>query len=94
MGITVVGTSVDPVARLQKFRDKYDIKFPFASDHDRVIGSAYGTLKGGPESSHERDTVVIGRDGVILLAYRAVGAKGHAARVLADVTQLWAEGRI
>jgi peroxiredoxin Q/BCP len=94
LGVAIVGTSVDPVARLQKFRDKYEIKFPFASDHDRSIGTAFGTLKGGPESSHERDTVVIGRDGVILLAYRAVSAKGHAARVLADVEQLRAEGRI
>ena len=89
-----MGTSVDPVARLQKFRDKYGIRFPFASDHDRSIGTAYGTLKGGPESSHERDTFVIGRDGVILLAYRAVSAKGHAAKVLADLGQLRAEGRI
>jgi thioredoxin-dependent peroxiredoxin len=94
LGVAIVGTSVDPVARLQKFRDKYEIKFPFASDHDRSIGTAYGTLKGGPESSHERDTVVISRDGLILLAYRAVGAKGHAAKVLADVRQLRAEGRV
>lgn len=90
----MVGTSVDPVARLQKFRDKYEIRFPFASDHGRTIGAAYGTLKGGPESPHERDTVVIGRDGMILLAYRAVSAKGHAAKVLADVKRLRAEGRI
>ena len=90
----MVGTSVDPVARLQKFRDKYDIRFPFASDHDRAIGTAYGTLKGGPESTDERDTVVIGKDGTILLAYKAVSAKGHAAKVLADVKQLRAEGRI
>jgi thioredoxin-dependent peroxiredoxin len=94
LGVAVVGTSVDPVARLQKFRDKYQIEFPFASDHARSIGMAYGTLKGGPESSDERDTVVIGRDATILLAYKAVGAKGHAAKVLADVKQLRAEGRI
>jgi len=94
LGVAVVGTSVDPVARLQKFRDKYEIKFPFASDHDRAIGTAYGTLKGGPETSHVRDTVVIGKDGTILLAYGAVSAKGHAAKVLADVRQLRAEGRI
>jgi len=92
--VAVVGSSVDPVARLQKFRDKYEIEFPFVSDHGRSIGTAYGTLKGGPESSHERDTVVIGRDGVIVLAYRAVTAKGHAANVLADVRRLRAEGRI
>ena len=94
MGVAVVGTSVDPVPRLQKFRDKYQIRFPFASDHDRAIGTAYGTLKGGAESTDERDTVVIGRDGTILLAYKAVSAKGHAAKVLADVKQLRAEGRI
>ena len=89
-----MGTSVDAVARLQKFRDKYEIAFPFASDHDRSIGTAYGTLKGGPESSHERDTVVISREGLILLAYRAVSAKGHAAKVLADIQRLRAEGRV
>ena len=92
--MAVVGTSVDPVARLQKFRDKYEIKFSFASDHDRAIGAAYGTLKGGPETSHERDTVVIGKDGTVLLAYRTVSAAGHAAKVLADVRRLRAEGRI
>jgi peroxiredoxin Q/BCP len=85
--------SVDPVARLQKFRDAYGIKFPFASDHSRSIGTAYGTLKGGPQSTEERDTLVIGRDGVILLAYHAVGAKGHAAKVLGDVKRLQAEAR-
>jgi peroxiredoxin Q/BCP len=94
LGVAVVGTSVDPVARLQKFRDKYAIRFPFASDHDRAIGTAYGTLKGGPESTDERDTVVIGRDGTILLAYKTVSAKGHAAKVLADVKRLRAEGRL
>ena len=92
--MAVVGTSVDPVARLQRFRDKYEIKFPFASDHDRAIGTAYGALKGGPETSHERDTVVIGKDGTILLAYKAVTAKGHAEKVLTDVRRLRAEGRI
>ena len=94
LDVAVVGTSVDPVERLQKFRDKYDIDFPFASDQGRTIGTAYGTLKGGPESSHERDTVVIDRDGMIVLAYRLVSARGHAAKVLADVRQLRAVGRI
>lgn len=94
LGVTVVGTSVDPVPRLQKFQDKYEINFPFASDHDRAIGTAYGTLKGGPETTHERDTVVIGKDGTILAAYKKVNAAGHAATVLADVKQLRADGKI
>ena len=90
----VVGISVDPVPRLQKFRDKYEIKFPFASDHDRSIGSAYGTLKGDATTTHERDTVVVDRDGRVLLAYHRVGAQGHAATVLNDTRRLRDEGRI
>jgi thioredoxin-dependent peroxiredoxin len=94
LGVAVVGASVDPVARLQRFRDKYEIKFPFVSDVDRAIGTAYGTLKGGPETTHARQTVVIGMDGVIRLAYKKVTAEGHAAQVLGDVKRLRAEGRI
>jgi thioredoxin-dependent peroxiredoxin len=90
----VVGTSVDSVARLQKFRDKYDIKFPFAGDEDRAIGTAYQTLKGGPETTHERDTVVIAKDGTILAAYKKVSAAGHAANVLAEVKRLRADGKL
>jgi len=92
--VIVVGTSVDTVARLKTFRDKYDIRFPFASDHDRAIGAAYGTLKGDLSSSHERDTVLVDREGTILLAYQRVGAKGHAATVLTDARRLREEGRI
>jgi len=92
--VTVVGTSVDPVARLQKFREKYDLGFPLASDQDRSIGSAYGTLKGDSTTSHERDTVLISVEGEILLAYQRVGARGHAATVLNDTRRLRDEGRL
>ena len=80
--------------RLRKFRDKYGIGLPFAGDEDRAIGMAYGTLKGGSESTHARRTVVIGTDGAVLLAYKKVSAAGHAAGVLADVKRLRAEGRL
>lgn len=94
LGVTVLGTSVDPVSRLQKFRDKYQLRFPLVSDHDRTIGEAYGTLKGDLQSAHERDTVLVGTDRTILLAYRRVSASGHAATVLADARRLREEGRI
>jgi peroxiredoxin Q/BCP len=94
LGVTVVGTSVDPVARLEKFREKYDLRFVFASDVDRKIGAAYRTLKGDMSSSHERDTVLIGKGGTILLAYQRVSAKGHAARVLSDARRLREEREI
>jgi peroxiredoxin Q/BCP len=93
LGITVLGTSIDSVERLRRFRDKHELRFPLVSDSEREIGTAYGTLKsvGG---SHNRDTVVIGADGTIVAAYEKVGAKGHAAQVLAEVRRLRAEARV
>jgi len=92
LGATVVGVSVDPVSRQQRFREKYDLHFDLVSDHSREIGSAYGTLKGDETTTHERDTVVLSGEGSILLAYRKVRAQGHAAAVLSDMRQLHEEG--
>ena len=94
LGVKVVGTSVDTVAKLSKFRDKYDLRFPLLSDEDRGIGSAFGTLKGDMTSTHERDTFLVDSSGTILLAYQRVGARGHAATVLSDARRLREEGRI
>ncbi len=90
----MVGTSVDTVAKLERFRDKYELRFPLVSDADRTIGAAYGTLKGDMSSTHERDTVLVDRGGTVLLAYQRVGARGHAATVLSDARRLREEGRI
>ena len=92
--MAVVGASVDSVGKLQRFRDKYEIGFPFVSDEDRAIGSAFGTLKGDLTSTDERDTVLVDSDGTILLAYQRVGARGHAATVLSDTRRLREEGRV
>jgi peroxiredoxin Q/BCP len=94
LGFAVVGVSVDSAARLQTFRGKYDLKLQFASDSDRGIGIAYGTLKGDAAATHERDTVVIAKDGVIRLAYQRARARGHAAGVLADVKGLRDQGAL
>ena len=93
LGITVLGTSIDPVDRLGRFRDKHELGFPLVSDSERAIGTAYGTLK-NEGGSHNRDTVVIAKDGTIVAVYEKVGAKGHAAQVLADVRRLRAEARV
>ena len=94
MGIEVVGSSVDTLEKLQRFRDKHSLGFALVSDTDRAIGEAYGTLKSGPSGTHERDTVLIGTDGTIRLAYQRAHAAGHAADVLAGARRLRAEGSI
>lgn len=92
LGVKVVGMSVDPVSRQQRFREQYDLRFDLASDHKRTVGMAYDTLKGDATTTNERDTVVIGGDGVIRLAYQRVTAKGHAGVVLTDVQRLREQG--
>jgi thioredoxin-dependent peroxiredoxin len=94
MGVGVIGTSVDPVERLQRFRDKHGLRYPLVSDGDRAIGETFGTLKTDKAGSHERDTVLIAGDGTILLAYRKVRAQGHAAEVLAAAKELQERGDI
>jgi len=47
--------SVDPIARqLQRFREKYELKFDFASDHDRAIARPTERSKGIGTTTHER----------------------------------------
>ncbi len=41
-GVTVIGISPDPVAKLAQFRDEQDLTFPLLSDVDRVALDAYG----------------------------------------------------
>ena len=41
-GVTVIGISPDPPAKLAKFRDKYGLSFILASDPERKAAEAYG----------------------------------------------------
>ena len=85
---------MDPVVRLVRFKEKYDLRFPLLSDQDRAIGLAYGTLKGDGSTTHERDTVVIAKDATVRLSYQRVRAEGHAGIVLADVERLRDQGEL
>jgi len=76
---------VDTLKTLEGFAAKYEFAFPMISDTSREIGAAYGVLKDNASRSAERDTVVIGTDGLVKLAYERVKAEGHAADVLAGV---------
>jgi thioredoxin-dependent peroxiredoxin len=83
--VTVLAASVDTLKTLEGLGAKHGFTFPLISDTSREIGAAYGVLKESASRSAERDTVVIGTDGTVKLAYERVKAEGHAAQVLADV---------
>ncbi|NLE73211.1 MAG: peroxiredoxin [Actinobacteria bacterium] len=93
LGVRVIGMSVDSLKTQQNFAAKHDLRFPLIGDKERVVSARYLVLK-SPTGSTERDTVVIGRDGIVVLAYQQVKAAGHAARVLQDVKAARAAGRL
>lgn len=87
-GTTVVGVSPDSPAKHDKFRAKYELAFPLASDEAKEMLAAYGvwvekSMYGRKYMGVERSTVLIGADGKIVKIWRKVKVPGHAEAVLA-----------
>ena len=83
----VVGISRDPVKSHDKFKAKYDLPFPLASDEDGKLCEAYGTwvetnMYGRKYMGIERATFLIDAKGVIRNDWRKVKVPGHAKEVL------------
>lgn len=84
----VLGVSKDSVASHNRFREKYGLSFPLASDPDNRIATAYGAF--GPKSMYGkqmmgtiRSTFLIGADGKIERIWSPVKVDGHVDQVLA-----------
>jgi len=89
-GVDVVGVSPDSPERNARFRTEGGFPFALLSDPDHAVAAAYGAwgLKKSYGREYEgliRSTFVIGPDGEIEREYRNVRAKGHVARVTADL---------
>ena len=89
-GLTVVGISPDPPAKLGTFRDREHLTFPLVSDPDHAVLSAYGAY--GEKQNYGRtvkgvirSTFVIGPDGRIENAFYNVKATGHVAKLRRDL---------
>jgi thioredoxin-dependent peroxiredoxin len=85
-GLTVLGISPDPPAKLAKFRDKERLTFPLLSDPGRDVLQAYGAygekmMYGKTAVGVIRSTFVIAADGTVEQAYYGVKATGHVARL-------------
>lgn len=89
----VVGVSKDPVKKHDKFKEKYDLTFPLASDEDGKVCDAYGTwveksMYGRKYMGIERSTFLIDSKGVIRAIWRKVKVPGHVDAVLKAVQEL------
>ena len=86
-GTAILGVSPDSEKSHDKFRAKYELKFPLASDETKSIVAAYGvwvekSMYGRKYMGVERTTFLIGRDGRIAKVWRKVKVPGHAEEVL------------
>jgi peroxiredoxin Q/BCP len=83
----VVGISRDSVASHDKFKKKFKLPFPLASDEDGNVTEAYGvwverSMYGKKYMGIERATFLIDGKGVILDIWRKVKVNGHTDEVL------------
>ncbi|QOR44936.1 peroxiredoxin [Trueperella pecoris] len=85
-GYTVIGVSPDKVDSLGKFIEKESLNFPLASDPDKAVMKAWGAFGKKMNYGKEvegviRSTIVVGKDGRVILPLYNVKAKGHVARI-------------
>jgi peroxiredoxin Q/BCP len=86
-GVSVVGVSPDPPAKLAKFVAQAELTFPLLSDPGHAVLEEYGAwgeknLYGKTVVGVIRSTVVVDAQGNVELAKYNVKAKGHVAGLL------------
>ena len=81
------------VASHDKFKAKFKLSFPLASDEDGMVCEAYGvwvekSMYGRKYMGIERSTFLIDGKGVIRKVWRKVKVPGHAEEVLEAASSL------
>jgi peroxiredoxin Q/BCP len=89
----IIGVSRDGTASHEKFKKKFKLPFPLASDEDGKVCEAYGvwvekSMYGRKYMGIERATFLIDEKGVVRAIWRKVKVGGHAEEVLAAVKGL------
>ena len=92
-GAVLLGLSMDPVKKHDKFRDKHGLRHILLSDEQRSLIDAYGlwiekSMYGKTYMGVERATFLIGPDHRIAQIWHNVRVKDHAAQVLAALRAL------
>jgi peroxiredoxin Q/BCP len=93
VGAVVLGVSPDPVAKVKKFHEKYDLNFPLLADEDHAVAESYGvwvtkSMYGRTYLGNERTTFVLDADGVVVQVLRKVKPAQHDELVLAALAHL------
>ena len=89
----VLGISPDPVQAQAKFRTKFDLPFTLLADEEHTVAEKYGvwvekSMYGKKYMGVERSTFVINKEGKIAKIFAKVKPAGHAAEVLAALSDI------
>ncbi|HEY0900702.1 MAG TPA: thioredoxin-dependent thiol peroxidase [Micavibrio sp.] len=89
----VIGVSKDSVKKHDKFKEKYELNFPLASDEDGAVCDQHGvwvekSMYGRKYMGIERSTFLIGADGKIAQIWRKVSVTDHVQEVMAALKPL------
>ncbi len=89
----IIGVSKCSVKMHDKFKAKYGLNFPLASDEHGNVCERYGvwvekSMYGRQYMGIDRSTFLIGEDGKIAAIWRKVSVPGHAAAVRAGLEDL------
>ncbi len=87
LGLDVIGVSKDAMKPIEKFAQKYSLKFPLASDERTHVAEDYGVwvekaMYGKKYMGMERATFLIDKNGKVAKIWRKVSVNGHAADVM------------
>ena len=90
---TIIGISKDTVAKHDKFKTKYELNFPLASDAEGTVTESYGAwveknMYGKKYMGIERSTFLIDGDGVLKGVWRKVKVPGHVDAVLSALKEI------
>lgn len=88
----IIGVSPDPLARHDKFIEKYGLPFLLVADEDQKAAELYDVWKlkknfGKEYMGIERSTFIIDKEGVIQKEYRKVRVKDHVQDALAFIKE-------
>ena len=89
----IIGISKDSVKKHDKFKAKYELNFPLASDEESDVCERYGVWKeksmyGKKYMGIERSTFLIDEQGKIQQIWRKVKVPGHIEEVQAAAEDL------
>ncbi len=94
-GVTVLGISPDPVAKVKKFHDKQSLNFTLLADEDHAVCERFGvwaekSMYGKTYWGAQRATFIVDGDGTIAHVIPKASPKTHDEQVLAAIAALGA----